>query len=630
MPGIRLEVLADVANAVRGLDETTSRSKRMTDTIHKGAKLAALGLAAAGAGALALAKGAAEDEAAALKLATALKNSAGATDEQVAATEDWISAQGKALGVTDDELRPALAKLAAATEDVGEAQRLAALAMDISAGTGKSLESVSTALAKAQNGQVSALSKLGIKTKDSVKDNAAFERATIALAEAQKRYDEIVAESGANSDEARIAADKLALAQTNLGEAKGKVKNITIDFDEAQKRLAKTFKGQAQKQAETTAGKFKRLQVQLAEAGETIGYMLLPVLLTLANFLTGKVAPAVEDAIGWMEEHRTATIIIASVIGGFAVALIAASAALKVYAAWQTINAARAKAMAAAQWLQNAAMAANPITLVVLALVALAAGLVIAYKKSETFRRIVDKVFAAVRKVIGKVMDWFRTKVPEAFAKVLAFVQRWNFLAVVSRVYTKVRDLISGWISWFREAIPAAFSKVLDFIKKWNLFAVLDRVIDKVKAPLDRLVKWVGQLPGQIASKAAGMWDGLVTSLRSALNSIIDLWNSIDFGISITVPDWVPKVGGKGFRVDDVFPDIPKLAKGGVVHSPTLALIGEAGSEAVIPLDRLGGMGNVYKIHVAAPVGSSPVEIGRTIVQCIDEYETAGGRKRAA
>jgi len=102
--------------------------------------------AAAAVGALALAlgdatKAAIEDDAAAKQLALSLANTAQATDKEIAATERWIEYMGKAYGVADDDLRPALANLARVTHDVGTAQKATQLAMNISAGTGKDLVS---------------------------------------------------------------------------------------------------------------------------------------------------------------------------------------------------------------------------------------------------------------------------------------------------------------------------------------------------------------------------------------------------------------------------------------------------------------------------------------------------------
>jgi hypothetical protein len=71
---------------------------------------------------------------------------------------------------------------------------------------------------------------------------------------------------------------------------------------------------------------------------------------------------------------------------------------------------------------------------------------------------------------------------------------------------------------------------------------------------------------------------------------------------------------------------VPALANGGITTGPTLALIGDnpGGREAVIPLDRMGGLGNNYTISVNAGVGN-PVEIGREIVTAIRKYEKANG-----
>lgn len=222
---LRVDILADGKQAGRELDKTESRFSRFGRSAAKAGKVAALGLAAglgaAAVGAVKLAKAAAEDEAAAKQLANTLKNTTGATDKQVAATENWITKQGKLLGVSDDELRPALGKLAASTHDLGKAHKLASLAMDVSAGTGKSLESVTTALQKAQNGSVGGLSKLGVATKD----------------------------------------------------AAGK----TLSLDQITGNLASTYKGAASTAANTAAGTWGRLKLQMSELGEGIGAKLLPI-----------------------------------------------------------------------------------------------------------------------------------------------------------------------------------------------------------------------------------------------------------------------------------------------------------------------------------------------------------------
>ena len=76
---------------------------------------------------------------------------------------------------------------------------------------------------------------------------------------------------------------------------------------------------------------------------------------------------------------------------------------------------------------------------------------------------------------------------------------------------------------------------------------------------------------------------------KTVFNTIARLWNSTIGSLSFTFPDWVPGFGGRGFSV----PDIPELAQGGIVTGPTLALVGERGPEAVIPLNRANAMGNI-------------------------------------
>jgi hypothetical protein len=107
---------------------------------------------------------------------------------------------------------------------------------------------------------------------------------------------------------------------------------------------------------------------------------------------------------------------------------------------------------------------------------------------------------------------------------------------------------------------------------------------------------------------------------KSLFNGIAKLWNNTVGKLSFEIPSWVPVIGGKGFSV----PDIPYLADGGIVTGPTLAMIGERGPEAVIPLSgRGGGMGN-YTININGGLGSS-AEIGTAVVNAIRAFNRQNG-----
>jgi len=123
------------------------------------------------------------------------------------------------------------------------------------------------------------------------------------------------------------------------------------------------------------------------------------------------------------------------------------------------------------------------------------------------------------------------------------------------------------------------------------------------------------------------VFDGLTTYFsaifniyKSLFNGIAKLWNNTVGKLSFEIPSWVPVIGGKGFSV----PDIPYLADGGIVTGPTLAMIGERGPEAVIPLSgRGGGMGN-YTINITGGLGSS-AEIGTAVVNAIRAFNRQNG-----
>ncbi len=109
---------------------------------------------------------------------------------------------------------------------------------------------------------------------------------------------------------------------------------------------------------------------------------------------------------------------------------------------------------------------------------------------------------------------------------------------------------------------------------------------DQVKAAAERI--WKG-----IKSFIIGIWDGITSAIKGAINTIIQTVNGMINAlnkVSFKIPDWFPVGGGKNFGFN--IPNIPKLAEGGIVTKPTLALIGEAGPEAVVPLKR-GAAGGI-------------------------------------
>jgi hypothetical protein len=247
IPKVKITFDADFDELKKGVKGATNEVESFGSKVADFGKKAGAAFAIAGAAAAAYAgkllvdgvKAAIEDEQAQIKLATSLQNTTNATNAQIAAVEAQITKTSLLTGLTDDQLRPSLDRLVRSTKDVEAAQKLQNLAIDIAAGSGKSLEAVTNALAKGYEGNTAALGKLGVG----------------------------------------ISAAELK----------------TLSFDQVTAKLAGTFEGQASKQADTFAGKMARLNVAFDEAKETVGSYVLTAITPLVSGLVNNVIPAVSN-----------------------------------------------------------------------------------------------------------------------------------------------------------------------------------------------------------------------------------------------------------------------------------------------------------------------------------------------
>jgi len=254
---LKLSLLADVAGLSKGLDQGSKEVESFGSKVGDFGKKAGLAFAAAGVAAVAYAgkllidgvKAAAEDEAAQAKLAATLMNVTGATKNQTLAVENYITKTSIANNVTDDLLRPSLERLVRATGNVTEAQKLQGLALDISAGSGKSLEAISMALGKAYEGNAAGLGKLGV-----------------GLSAAQLK---------------------------------------TMSFDEITKTLSNTFAGQAAIAADTFSGKMGRLGIVFNEAKETVGSFVIDAITPMLTLFVENVVPVISELATSIGEKLT-------------------------------------------------------------------------------------------------------------------------------------------------------------------------------------------------------------------------------------------------------------------------------------------------------------------------------------
>lgn len=217
--------LTKTSRQISDVEKQTGRASGRFASLSGGAKLLAGGFAAVAAtkvvGFLSdAAKNAAEDQKAQDLLALALRNTVGATDAQVDATEAWIDKTQRQTGIADDELRPALGNLVRATGDLDTAQRDMAVAMDIATAKGMPLETVVKAMAKASLGSVGGLAKMGIQVRTATGEFMEYEE---ILAKATELM------GGATQVAAAGAEGKMRRMQIVFDEAKESVGNFVID-----------------------------------------------------------------------------------------------------------------------------------------------------------------------------------------------------------------------------------------------------------------------------------------------------------------------------------------------------------------------------------------------------------------
>lgn len=251
-------------------------------------------------------------------------------------------------------------------------------------------------------------------------------------------------------------------------------------------------------------------------------------------------------------DHETYMKPVAITLGVIAATVLAVKAGMLAWSAAQAVWTAATTVATGAQWLWNAALAASPITLTIIAVLALAAVFVVLWQRSETMRAIVTGAWSAI----------------------------WGFLQAIGGWFT---GSFVPWVTGAWSAISGGASKLgRDIQGMWN-----------------GLVGWLSGLPGRVTGAVRGMWDAIPGGFKAALNGVIGKWNGLSF-----------KVGGGSFMGVSIpsftlsTPDIPYLAKGGHIMRAGTAMVGERGPElvhlptgaSVTPLTRGGGMGGAVRV----------------------------------
>ena len=223
-----------------------------------------------------------------------------------------------------------------------------------------------------------------------------------------------------------------------------------------------------------------------------------------------------------------------------------------------------------------------------------------------------EGIGAALLPVIQKVLpylqkfaDWAQNN-PDKFTMIAGTIGLIAAAIVITNIAMALNPfaIIAIGVGLLVIALKLAYDKFETFRKLVDI--VFDALVTGGQAVFDGLTT---------------IFSGLYTIFKTLFNGIAKLWNNTIGKLSFEIPNWVPGIGGSGFDV----PNIPYLAEGGIVTGPTVAMIGEAGPEAVIPLNQMNGrMGSNVTINISGGISTS-AEIGRSVVDALTQYSQVYG-----
>ena len=261
------------------------------------------------------------------------------------------------------------------------------------------------------------------------------------------------------------------------------------------------------------------------------------------------------------------------------------------------------------------------------------------------FGRLIDAlmpIITAVVELAGELLSELMPVIEELLPIIVDLVTLGLDILVgviedLSPLLVMLVEFLGDVVKEILDFLMPAIKPLAEFLSE-VLAASFEWVGEKISGLIDWItigVEWIQKMWDKFQELGGlGMvWDKIKDGFKGMINSIISAWNSIDFGFEFTVPDvWGVPNRGETFGIEDIFPDIPLLAEGGIVTDPTLAVIGEAGAEAVIPLPDMnalmrsggGGQGKVtiFKIDKLVIEGvEDPTDFARKM----DEF---GRRER--
>lgn len=614
-------------------------------------------------------KGAMEDQKAQIQLEKSIRNTTNATIAQINGLRSFIQQTQFSTGVLDDQLRPALNRLVLSTGDVEKSQKLLTLALDVSAGTGKDLESVTTALSKAAGGQYTALQRLGVGLNKSILESKDLDKITGVLS-------------------AKFSGQASAAAAT-FG---GQIQILNAYFQEAKETIGYAF--------------IQALELFSGQGGaaQTFGKALLNIADYLASVIVGIGATIrqVQEFGRNLESNYPGLYRWVEALGNVATLIFKlgtlplnffSEAGQKARDLAETNKTAGDRYQLMAEKLygfKSAVEGANPaIEKTTKALKGLTdaqkAVINSNIKIQESIVNNLETSLSSAENSLNAVTNKFedlRDTISGSVTDIVDFgtaIETENFIEALNKqakdattFADKVKQLIVLGLNerGIRELLSAGYeagSLIAD-----QLIAGGTTVVQQINTLLDSVnivAETVGRLGAETfyqqgVDQGNALVAGIKASLASAQAELDRLRESltapaskaeaaasstvsVDTGAKpaptiktpppaqLTQMEKIIKAAGgaqstaasRSYTAMAAAMGNIRLAKGGIVLGPTNALIGEAGPEAVVPLSKAGNFGGgVYNITVNAGVGTNGAQVGQQIVEAIKKYERTSGQ----
>lgn len=237
------------------------------------------------------------------------------------------------------------------------------------------------------------------------------------------------------------------------------------------------------------------------------------------------------------------------------------------------------------------------------------------------FRTISESPIGSILEEIGRILGVVIVAaigvVINIFTALVWYIE-WNIKAMVQGFNTWV-DVIANVIIWFRKLLDVA-KNVVEQIKNWfvvlknNTSLIWNGIKDTITNVFNNIKNWVANVIDDISNRIYGLKsvfstiaNVILNVIKTPINGLITLLNNFIRSVNkIKIPDWVPSIGGRGFNI----PTVNYLAEGGVITSPTLAIMGEGGyKEVVLPLERNTGWAEEVADLIGQNNGGSPINL---------------------